>query len=81
MGRSYLFTPAKIREGLVIGSMNLYRIRKEADFAAMQMGIRGSHTVDYEGETWYRPGESSSSFEAFFHRPIQSFQEFISGEY
>lgn len=77
MGRTRWHTPAQFREGIVIGSMNLYRIRSEADFAAMQMGIHGSHEVHYQDETWYRPGESPAAFDAVFHRPIQSFKEFV----
>lgn len=77
MGRSSLLTPARFHEGIVIGSMNLYRIKSEAEFAAMQMGIRGAHPVEYQGETYYRPGDTPAKFETVFRRPIKSFTEFV----
>jgi hypothetical protein len=75
MGRPHLYK--RFREGIVIGSLSLYRIRNEADWAAMQMGLHGSHPVEYQGETYYRPGDTPAAFEAAFHRPVKSFKEFV----
>jgi len=77
MGRLPFTASNSTSEGLVLGSMNLYNIRSEAEFAAMQMGLSGAHAVEYNGETWYRPGDSPQQFEACFHRPIKSFKEFV----
>lgn len=71
MGRSP-FT--RVREGIIIAGLNLYNVRREAEFAAAMSGMSGVEEVPYNGETWYRPGNISTSDTSQY---IKSFREFI----
>lgn len=63
-----------VREGTIIAGLNLYNVRREAEFAAAMSGMVGVEEVPYNGEIWYRPGGTSSSENSQY---IKSFHEFI----